>query len=115
MTIATMTKMPTRSLRASVATSIPPVLRLLARLAVEERVHARVGVIFLELERRALGDDRFGRGVEHDAARGDGEDARQLVRDDDDGGAEAAVHLDDELVELDRGDRVEPGRGLVEE
>ena len=46
---------------------------------------------------------------------GDREDALQLVRDDDGRHAEAVVQRQDQLVELDRAHRIEPGRRLVEE
>ena len=58
--------------------------------------------------------DSLRRLVQDDAAVGDHEDAR-LVGHDDDGDAEVAAERDDELVELDRGDRVESGGRLVEE
>ena len=53
--------------------------------------------------------------VEHDHAVGDREDARELVRDDHERDAEVVGQPPDQRVELGRGDRVEPGRRLVEE
>ena len=64
---------------------------------------------------RPLRDHRPRLDVEEDAVVADGEDARQLVRDDDDRRAEAVAQLEDQVVEQARADRVEAGRRLVEE
>src|SRR5262249_53743926 len=53
--------------------------------------------------------------VEEDAVVADGEDARQLVGDDDDRRLQAVAQLEDQLVEQPRADRIQSGRGLVEE
>ena len=53
--------------------------------------------------------------VQHDAGVGDEEDARQLVRHDDDGDAKVAAERDDQLIELHRRNRIETGGRLVEE
>src|SRR5262245_10764674 len=81
----------------------------------EELAHARVRRVGQELLRRAHGPDRAWPRVEEDAVVADGEDARQLVRDDDDGRPEAVAQLDDQLVEPARGEGIEAGRRLVEE
>ena len=52
--------------------------------------------------RIASGHDPLGLLVEHDAVVGDQEDARQLVRHDDDGDPEVAAERDDQVIELDR-------------
>jgi hypothetical protein len=62
-----------------------------------------------------IGDDAFGAFVEHDHPVGDRVNGGELVRDDDEGDAQALRQSQDQLVELGRGDRVEPGRWLVEE
>ena len=62
-----------------------------------------------------MGDRRARLGVQEDAVVADGEQARQLVADHDDGGAEAVPQLQDQVVQPLRGDRVQPRRGLVEE
>src|SRR5262245_42273021 len=76
----------------------------------EELAHARVRRVGQQLPRRTHRADRVRRRVEEHAVVADREDARQLVRDDDDGRPEAVTQLDDQLVEPPRGDRVEPGR-----
>src|SRR5262249_20371400 len=53
--------------------------------------------------------------VEENTRIRDGEDARQLVRHDDDRGAQAAAKLEDQLVEEPRADRVETRGWFVEE
>src|SRR5512144_3244648 len=108
-TVVTMTKTPTSNLCASVATVRPP-MRGRPCLPIEKAVHARVRVPRPQLLRLPFRNDPFGFTVEHDDAIGHGEDARQLVRHHDDGGAEAAVDLNDELVEPRRSDRIQPGR-----
>ena len=60
-------------------------------------------------------DDPFGYLVQDDALVGHEKNARQLVGHDDDGDAEVAAERDDELVELDRGNRVQARRRLIEE
>src|SRR5262245_49941518 len=68
-----------------------------------------------ELARRASGADRAHGGIEVDGGVANREDARELVRNDDEGRAEAVAQLDDEVVEPTRRDRVEAGGRLVEE
>src|SRR6267142_3917726 len=65
--------------------------------------------------RVARGDHRLALAVEEHRVVCDGEDARQLVRHDHDGGAEAVAEIEDQVVEAPRAQRVEPRRGLVEE
>ena len=74
-------------------------------------MHARIGAAGRAARGGPVGDDVLGLAVDHDAAVGDGEDTGQLVRHNDDRSAEALVELQDELVELGGGDRVEAGRG----
>ncbi len=62
----------------------------------------------------ADGDDPAAALVEHDHPVGDIVDAGQLMGDDDEGDPQAAGQLQDKLVEFGRGDRVQPGRRLVE-
>src|SRR6185295_976897 len=61
------------------------------------------------------GDHRAGVGVEKHGIVADREDARQLVRDDDDRRAETVAKLENQLVEKPRRYRIEPRGGLVEE
>ena len=56
-----------------------------------------------------------GGGIEIDHAVGDPEDARELMGDDDEAHAERPPEVEDQVVQAMRGDRVEPGRRLVEE
>ena len=59
--------------------------------------------------------DAFRGLVQNDAVVSHEKNARQLVGHDDDRDAQVAAEREDELVELDRRDRVEPGGRLVEE
>ena len=68
-----------------------------------------------ELPGGALGDHGALLRVEEDRVAPDGEDAGQLVGDDDHGRPQAVAQLEDQLVEAARVDRVEARRGLVEE
>ena len=63
----------------------------------------------------ARGDDGPRLVVEKHRVRADGEDARQLVRDHHHRRAEAVAQLEDQIVEPPRADRIQAGRGLVEE
>src|SRR5262245_24310232 len=104
-TLATSTNSPSfQGLALAIRISLRP---RRSRLAVEEGRHARVGTL-AQLSRRAARDDRVTLAVEHDAAPGDLEDARELVRDHDQGRAQPAAERQQQLVELDRGDGVEP-------
>src|SRR5262245_41257433 len=85
------------------------------RPTVEERAHARIRAPVPQLERISARDDAVCSAVDHDAVPGDREDARQLVADEDRRHAQAPIQDQDQLVELDRADGVEAGRGLVEE
>src|SRR5437867_10584806 len=69
------------------------------RAAGEELPQARVGRMREELLRSARRDHRPAVGVEEDAVVGDREDARQFVRDHDDGRPQAVAQLEDELVQ----------------
>ena len=90
--------------------------RLPCGSAIEEGRDARIRAVIAQLARVTERDHALRFAVEHDAALGDREDARQLVRHDHERRAEAArVQREDQLVELDRGDRVEPGARLVQE
>ena len=84
-------------------------------LAVEELAHPRIVALVAQLARIAFGDDALLAAVEHDHAVGDREDARQLVRDDDERDAEVARESPDQRVELGGRDRIEARRRLVEE
>src|SRR5262249_55068394 len=53
--------------------------------------------------------------VQENRVVGNGENAGQLVRDDDEGGAEGVTKLQDEFIQVARADRVETGGRLVEE
>src|SRR5262245_41366409 len=89
--------------------------RLRLGLPVEELPHPRVRALIAQIRRLPLRDDALRRLVEHDAAVGDREDARQLVRDHDEGDTQAVAQAQNELVELRRCDRIEPSGGFVEE
>src|SRR4051794_32338626 len=67
-----------------------------------------------KLARRSARADRTYRRIEKDGIVADGEDARQLVRDDDERRAQAVAQLHDQLVQAARRDRVEPRVRLVE-
>ena len=62
-----------------------------------------------------MGDRRPGFGVEEDAIVADGEEAGQLVTDDDDRGTQATNQLENQVVEAPGGDRIKPCGGFVEE
>ena len=64
-------------------------------------MYERDGRFVPQPPRIAAGHDALGFLVEHDAVVGDQEDARQLVRHDDDGNPEAATERDDQVIELD--------------
>src|SRR5438874_6189959 len=85
------------------------------RAGVEERPHLRIVAPVAQRGGLSACDDAARRAVDHDAVSHDGEDAPQLVRDDDGRHAEATVQGCDQVVELGRGHRVKAGRGLVEE
>ena len=53
--------------------------------------------------------------VQHDTAVGDCQDRRQLVRYHDECRAEILAEIKNEAIEVRRGDRIEPGGGLVEQ
>ena len=61
-----------------------------------------------------MGNGAFVLGAQKDAIIGQGVDAGQLVRDDDDGRTGALADVQNQAVELDRADRVQSGRGLVQ-
>ena len=62
----------------------------------------------------AQGNLRFGFRIEKHAVVADRKNARQLVGDHDDRGAEAVAQLEDQIVQQPRANGVETGRGLVE-
>ena len=68
-----------------------------------------------QLCRLPAGDHRPGLSVEHDTTVGDGVDALQLVRHDDERDAEASRQLADQLIQPRGGDRIQARRGLVQE
>ena len=61
------------------------------------------------------GDHALCAPVEHEATVGNGQDRRQFMRHHHEGQAEIAPQVEDQPVEPGRGDRIEPGRGLVEQ
>ena len=61
-----------------------------------------------------MGNRAFEVGIQKDAVVGEGVDAGQLVRDDDDGRLRALADVQNQAVELDRADGVQTGRGLVQ-
>src|SRR5487761_510651 len=81
----------------------------------QKAAHARIGRVFEQFARIALGYRRMAVGVEKDAVVADREDAGELVRHHDDGGAERVADLQDQFVEQPRAYGIEPGRGFVEE
>src|SRR5947208_3596338 len=74
----------------------------------QEAPYLGIRVVIAKLARVALrgGGPRID--VEEHAVGSDREDARQLVRDHDNGRPEAPAQLEDEIVEQPRADRVEP-------
>src|SRR6185437_6001678 len=82
--------------------------------AIEELAHPAVVAFVAKLAGIALCDDTLDAAIEHDDTIGDREDARQLVRDDDERHAEVSRQAQDERVELGRRDRIETGGRLVE-
>src|SRR5438132_4997259 len=102
------TNAPMRVFRGCLATA-----RLLA--AGEEGMHPGVFRFGQKLPRVARGDHRLAFPVEEHGVVADGEDARELVRHDDDGGTQAVAQVEDEIVEAPRADRIEPRRRFVEE
>src|SRR2546429_679882 len=83
--------------------------------AVEEAPHGRILRAIAELLRRSACARRPALGIEEDAVRPDREDARELVRHDDDRCPEALAQLEDQVVEQAGAHRVEAGRRFVEE
>src|SRR5437667_452760 len=77
----------------------------------QERTHPRVPGVREELARGPRGDDHPALGVEEDAVVADREDARELVRHDDHGRAQALPELEDQVVEPSRAHRIEPAAG----
>src|SRR5262245_41701236 len=80
----------------------------------QELADAFVRRVRQKLARWTAGADGAHGGVEKDRFIADAEDARQLVRHDHEGAAQAVAQLADELVEPARRDRVEAGGWLVE-
>src|SRR5262249_2939084 len=85
------------------------------RSASEEAADALLPAGLEQIARRPLREQRLRLGVEEDALVGDREDARELVRHDDEGSLQAGAQLEDQVVEQARADRVEAGARLVEE
>src|SRR5262245_3326896 len=83
--------------------------------AVEERADARVGTSIPQFERPPARNDAAGVAVDQYALADNGEDARELVRNEHSRHAEAAIQGQDEVVQLHGADRIQPGRRLVEE
>src|SRR4051812_5472212 len=115
------TRMPAAR-SATAPTTKPPMSVLFAWLATarlltagEEREHSRVLRFRQQPLRVARGDHGLALAVEEYGIVGDGEDARQLVGHDHDGGVEAVAQIEDQIVEPPRADRVEACRRLVEE
>src|ERR1700750_1454557 len=95
---------PTTNPPTTVFFACLPMARLLG--AREKRDHPGVLLFGDEAARVARADHGLARAVEEHGVVGDGEDARQLVGHDHDGGAEAVAQIEDQLVEPPR-----PGRG----
>src|SRR6267154_2246189 len=115
------TVMP-RTASATAPTTNPPISVFGACLATarlfaagQEGAHPGILRSGEELFRVARGDDRLALVIEKYGVVTDGEDARELVCDDHDGGAQAVAQIEDEIVEPPRADRVEARRRLVEE
>src|SRR5882672_4391580 len=77
--------------------------------------HVWVGGILQKVARVALRPHRAGVCVEKDRVVADGEDALQLVTDDDERRAEAVAQLPDQLVKVAGADRVQARRRLIQE
>src|SRR4051794_25155119 len=112
--MAPRTKPPTAAGLASDIRALP-LLDRFRRRSPHEGLNGRMAARVAQVPRRAMGDRGLRIGVEEHAVIADGKEARQLVADHDHGRAEPVAKLEDQLVEPLRGDRVEPGRGLVEE
>ena len=82
-------------------------LRLLGA-ARQEAAHGGLVGMVTQFLRIAVRDRGARLDVEEEAVVADGEDAGQLVGDDDDGGAEAVAQLEDEVVEQARGNKLSP-------
>src|SRR4051812_6552215 len=115
------TVMP-RMASATAPTTNPPMSVFRAWLATarlfaagQEGEHPGVLRSGQELLRVARGDDRLALPIEKHGVVTDGEDARELMCHDHDGGAQAVAQIEDEVVEPPRADRVEARRRLVEE
>src|SRR5262245_57356611 len=108
---------PTTNRPMTVGLAFLPMPHFLRRLraAGQKAAHIGIGRVIAQFLRVAAGGHRARLHVEEDAVVADGEDAGQLVRDDDDRRAEAVAQLEDELIEEARADRIEPGGRLVEE
>src|SRR6266566_2149071 len=108
---------PTTKAPISVALGRLPMISLhsVFRAARQEAAHLEVRRVREEVPRRAVRDAGPRLRIEEDAVVPDREDARQLVRHDDDGRAEAVAKFEDEVIEEPGGYRVEPRRRLVEE
>ena len=78
--------------------------------AVDELIHQRVLAVAHFVGRSA--DDELA-AIEQHHSIGDAERAVHLVGHHDAGHAELAVQIDDQLIDLGAGDRIEPGAGLV--
>ena len=87
-----------------------------AALAAAEECHeVRILALGEQLLGWAHGGHGVRGGVEVDHPIGDAEDARELMGDDDEAHRERPPQIEDQVVETVRGDRVEPGRRLVQE
>src|SRR5208337_179091 len=87
----------------------PSALRVSPLASSEKLLHSRVWT-FGEEPPGVQGDLRLGLGIEEDAVVADGEDARQLMGDHDDRGAEAVAQLENKIIQQPRADRIETGR-----
>jgi len=79
------------------------------RRAMKEPFHAGVCARVSEFAGRAGGNDALAVFVEHDAPGDNLEDARELVGYDHYSQTENAIEYENQIVQLDRRNRVEPG------
>src|SRR5215469_12555062 len=95
-----------------------PVIGLILRFqrATQQKIaDLRVQTLVSQHFRIPLGDHRSGVGIEEYRVVSDRKYARELMSDDDDGGAQTVAQLEDQIVEQSRADGIEAGRRLIEE
>src|SRR2546428_816938 len=108
---------PTTKAPISVALGRLPMISLhsVFRAARQEAAHLEVRRVREEVPRRAVRDAGPRLRIEEDAVVPDREDARQLVRHDDDGRAEAVAKFEDEAIEEPGGYRAREALAAVED